>query len=134
MKIKKYSASTEENFEKLTKMMTKNPSTPQKITASWIGVSQMTIQRMLSDLILQHYKIQFTQPLNEDCNQKKLVFAQNMKQLINVDGINVKQIFFSDEADFYLNGHINKQNYRSWAHENSHITETEELKPQKVTV
>ena len=57
-----------------------------------------------------------------------------MKQLISDDGINVKPIFFSDKANFYLHGHINKQNYRFWAHENSHITEIEELKPQKVTV
>ena len=33
------------------------------------------------------------QPLNEDYKQKRLVFAQNLKQLINDDGINVKQIF-----------------------------------------
>ena len=57
-----------------------------------------------------------------------------MKQLINDDGINVKQIFFSDEANFYLHGHINKQNYRFWAHENPHITEIEKLKPPNVTV
>ena len=48
--------------------------------------------------------------------------------------LNVKQIFFSDEANFYLHGHINKQNYRFWTHENSHITEIKEWKPKHITV
>ena len=56
-----------------------------------------------------------------------------MKQLIYDDGFNVKQIFLSDEANFYLHTHVRKQNYRFWAHESPHITEIEELKLQKVT-
>ena len=134
MKIKKYTTRTEENFEKLTKLMTDSPSTSQRTTTRRMCVSPITIQQKLSDLNLQPYKIQFTEPLNEDHKQKRLVFAQNMKQLMKDDDINVKQIFFSDEANFYLHGHINNQNYRFWAHENPHITEVKELKPQKVTV
>ena len=37
--------------------MTENPSTSPRTTAMWIGVSQMTIQRMLSDLDLQQNSI-----------------------------------------------------------------------------
>ena len=50
MKTKKYTERTEENFEKLTKSMTENSFTLQKMTARRIGVSQMTLQRMLSNL------------------------------------------------------------------------------------
>ena len=92
MKTKKYTARTEENFEKLTKLMTQNPSTPHKTTAMGIGVLQKTIQRILSDFNLQPSKIQFTQALNEDYKQKRLAFAQNTKQLINDDVNNVRQI------------------------------------------
>ena len=90
----KYTARTEKNFEKRTKVMTENSSKSQRTTARRIGVSQMTFQRMLSDLNLRPYKIQFTQPLNKDYKQKRLVFVENIKQLINEDGIYVKQIFF----------------------------------------
>ena len=55
---------------------------------------------MLSDLNLRPYKIHFPQPLNEDYKQKRLVFAQNMKQLRNANGINVKQIFFLTKLIF----------------------------------
>ena len=91
----------------------------------------MTIRRILSDLNLRPYKIQFTQPLNKDYKQKKLVFVQDMEKLINDNGINVNQIFFSDEDNFYLRGHINKQNCRFWLHENPQITKIKKLKPQK---
>ena len=131
MKTKKFTARTEENFEKLTKLMTEHPCTARRTTARRIGVS---IQRMLFDVNLRSVKTQSTQPLNKDYKQKRLVFAQNIKQLINGDGINVKQIFFSNETNFYLHGHINKQNYRFWVHENPHITEIKESKLQKVTV
>ena len=53
---------------------------------------------------------------------------------MKADGIYVKQFFFSGKANFYLHEHINKQNYRVWAHENPHITGIKEFKPQKVTV
>ena len=100
MKTKKCMARTEENFEKLTKLITNNPSTSQRTAARRIGVSKKTIQRMLSDLKLRPYKIQFTQPLNAEHEQKRLIFAQNIKQLRNDDGIYVKQIFFFDQANF----------------------------------
>ena len=94
----------------LTKLVTENPFTSQRNTARRIAVKQMNFQRMMSDLNLRPYKIQFTQPLNEYYKHKRLVFAQNIKQLINDDGIDVKQIFFSDEANFYFHTHINQQN------------------------
>ena len=75
MKTKKYTARTEENFEKLTKWWLKIPSTSKRTTVRRICVSQNTIQRMLSDLNLQPAEIQFTQPLNENYKQKRLFFA-----------------------------------------------------------
>ena len=75
--------------------MTENPSTSQRTTARRIGISQMNIQRILSDLSLRSSKIEFTQPLNEEYKQKRLVFSQNMKQLMKDDGSN------ACKADFF---------------------------------
>ena len=82
--------------------MYENLSISQRTTSKRIGVSQKTIQRILPGWNLRPYKIQLTHPLNEDYKQKRFVFAQNMNQLINDDGINVNQIFFCDKANFYL--------------------------------
>ena len=43
MKTEKFTARTEENFEKLTKLITENLSTSQRTTARWICVSQILL-------------------------------------------------------------------------------------------
>ena len=75
--------------------MTSNPSTSQTNTARRVSVFWNTIERMVFVL------------LNEDYKQKRFVFAQNIKQLINDDSINVNK-FFSLTKLIYLNRHIKK--------------------------
>ena len=45
----------------------------------------------------------------------------------------MKKIVFSDEAHFWLNGYVNKQNYRFWGMENPNISVSKPLHPGKVT-
>ncbi|GFW28659.1 DUF4817 domain-containing protein [Trichonephila clavipes] len=45
-----------------------------------------------------------------------------------------KRILFSDEAHFWLNGYINKQNCRIWSEANSQVYVETPLHPEKLTV
>ena len=45
-----------------------------------------------------------------------------------------KQIFFSDEAHFWLNGYVNKQNCRIWSEDNPQVYVKTPLHPEKMTV
>lgn len=45
-----------------------------------------------------------------------------------------KKILFSDEDHFWLNGYVNKQNYRFWSDDNPQVIVKTPLHPQKVTV
>ncbi|GFV53326.1 hypothetical protein TNCV_33631 [Trichonephila clavipes] len=46
-----------------------------------------------------------------------------------------KRILFSDEAHFWLNGYVNKQNGRIWSEANPHVVYVETpLHPEKLTV
>ncbi|GFV42521.1 uncharacterized protein TNCV_2905301 [Trichonephila clavipes] len=45
-----------------------------------------------------------------------------------------KRIFFSDEAHFWLNGYINKQNCRIWSEANLQVYVETPLHPEKLTV
>ncbi|GFW28791.1 uncharacterized protein TNCV_201151 [Trichonephila clavipes] len=45
-----------------------------------------------------------------------------------------KRIFFSDEAHFWLNGYVNKQNCRIWSEANSQVYVETPLHPEKLTV
>ncbi|GFW15825.1 uncharacterized protein TNCV_1545591 [Trichonephila clavipes] len=45
-----------------------------------------------------------------------------------------KRILFSDEAHFWLNGYVNKQNCRIWNEPNPHVRVETPLHPEKLTV
>ncbi|GFY25441.1 uncharacterized protein TNCV_2485611 [Trichonephila clavipes] len=45
-----------------------------------------------------------------------------------------KRIFFSDEAHFWLNGYVNKQNCRIWSEANPQVYVETPLHPEKLTV
>ncbi|GFV48270.1 uncharacterized protein TNCV_4716541 [Trichonephila clavipes] len=45
-----------------------------------------------------------------------------------------KRILFSDEAHFWLNGYVNKQNCRIWSEANPHVYVETPLHPEKLTV
>ncbi|GFS51369.1 hypothetical protein TNCV_548571 [Trichonephila clavipes] len=45
-----------------------------------------------------------------------------------------KRILFSDEAHFWLNGYVNKQNCRLWSEANPQVYVETPLHPEKLTV
>ncbi|GFT00248.1 uncharacterized protein TNCV_2738161 [Trichonephila clavipes] len=45
-----------------------------------------------------------------------------------------KRILFSDEAHFWLNGYVNKQNCRIWTEDNPQVYVETPLHPEKLTV
>ncbi|GFV46397.1 hypothetical protein TNCV_3232861 [Trichonephila clavipes] len=45
-----------------------------------------------------------------------------------------KRILFSDEAHFWLNGYVNKQNCRIWSEANPQVYVDTPLHPEKLTV
>ncbi|GFU62297.1 hypothetical protein TNCV_2108701 [Trichonephila clavipes] len=45
-----------------------------------------------------------------------------------------KRILFSDEAHFWLNGYVNKQNCRIWSEANPQVYGETPLHPEKLTV
>ncbi|GFU13472.1 hypothetical protein TNCV_937811 [Trichonephila clavipes] len=45
-----------------------------------------------------------------------------------------KRILFSDEAHFWLNGYVNKQNCRIWREANPQVYVETPLHPEKLTV
>ncbi|GFT96203.1 uncharacterized protein TNCV_3906591 [Trichonephila clavipes] len=44
------------------------------------------------------------------------------------------RIFFSDEAHFWLNGYVSKQNCRIWSEANPQVYVEKPLHPEKLTV
>ncbi|GFU15983.1 t-complex protein 1 subunit delta [Nephila pilipes] len=111
-----------------------DPTRSKRRAAEMLGIKRTSLQRIMKELELSPYKIQVTQPLNEDHTQRRSEFAQLMLEKIQTGEIDVKKIWFSDEAYFTLDGHLNKQNYRYWGRERLEITVVRSVHPKKFLV
>jgi len=77
-------------------------------------MSERTVKRILhKDLGFHPCKMMIVQTLNEGNYQQRSAFAELMLEIIEE---NEDAIIMSDEAHFHLNGSVNKQNFRYWAH------------------
>lgn len=65
--------------------------------------------------------------------EKRVEFCKVITDMFESEGLDEKQIIFTDEAHFWLNGYVNKQNYRFWGQENPNVSIAVPLHPQKVS-
>ncbi|GFV68864.1 transposable element Tc3 transposase [Trichonephila clavipes] len=93
---------------------------------TWTPVSTMTI--LSSDL----FSVWFGNSSNDHQARRRFVeWAQN--EIAVVLDFH-KRILFSDEAHFWLNGYVNKQNCRIWSEANPQVYVETPLHPEKLTV
>lgn len=124
-----------ETIEKVREIFTQKPTTSLRQAALDLNVSHMTVQRILKeDLNLFPYKIQCQQPLKEIDITRRRDFANLMIRRIESNRIDPKNIWFTDESHFWLDGYVNRQNYRHWGSEQPHIAVVRPLHPQRITV
>ena len=62
------------------------------------------------------------------------LYYENQRSVKNVFPLFLTKIWFSDEAHFWLNGYVNKQNCRIWDEEQPEEVQVLPLHPQKTTV
>lgn len=100
-----------------------------------LGMAATRVRRILrKELKFFPYKIQIHQYLTQWDMDRRDRFAFRMDSWIIRGKLNPQMIWFSDECHFWLNGFVNKQNYRFWAGENPRVFEVTKMKPEKVTV
>ncbi|GFU35669.1 uncharacterized protein TNCV_2099561 [Trichonephila clavipes] len=77
---------------------------------------------------------QFGLAIHQNDHQARRRFVEWAQNEIAVVPDFHKQILFSDEAHFWLNGYVNKQNCRIWSEANSQVYVETPLHPEKLTV
>ncbi|GFT91453.1 hypothetical protein TNCV_4286071 [Trichonephila clavipes] len=80
--------------------------------------------RLRNNLVALHFKY-------DQARRRFVEWAQNE---IAVVPDFPKRILFSDEAHFWLNGYVNKQNCRIWSEANPQVYVETPLHPEKLTV
>lgn len=129
---RKRSGRSEENIEEVKNVMEETPrksirSVMREVTNT---ASYSSVQRILKyDLKLKPYKIAVMQHLKDRDIDTRMEFAN--WALENPEVIN--NIWFSDEAHFYMDGAVNKQNLRFWSESKPEFYEEKTLHSQHVT-
>ncbi|GFT85043.1 hypothetical protein TNCV_790831 [Trichonephila clavipes] len=72
--------------------------------------------------------------IHQNDHQARRRFAEWAQNEIAVVPDFHKRILFSDEAHFWLNGYVNKQNCRIWSEANPQVYVETPLHPEKLTV
>ncbi|GFV67947.1 hypothetical protein TNCV_1872291 [Trichonephila clavipes] len=77
---------------------------------------------------------QFGLAIHQNDHQARCRFVEWAQNEIAVVPDFHKRILFSDEAHFWLNGYVNKQNCRIWSEANPQVYVETPLHPEKLTV
>ncbi|GFU36777.1 hypothetical protein TNCV_365421 [Trichonephila clavipes] len=77
---------------------------------------------------------QFGLAIHQNDHQARRRFVEWAQNEIAVVPDFNKRILFSDEAHFWLNGYVNKQNCRIWSEANPQVYVETPLHPEKLTV
>lgn len=111
-----------------------SPSRSARMHAKNLNMSDRMVRRILhEDLNFHPYKILYTQQLLTANYAARIAFAEVMLAKIESNEIPLHGILITDEAHFYLNGDVNKQNLRYWCDENPRIIHEKPLQSPKVT-
>ncbi|GFU24401.1 hypothetical protein TNCV_2263741 [Trichonephila clavipes] len=78
--------------------------------------------------------VMFINFATSDIPEELLVLAQIFHQRDQTSGIAEAYIYLSDEAHFWLNGYVNKQNCRIWSDANPQVYVETPLHIEKLTV
>ncbi|GFV41900.1 uncharacterized protein TNCV_4140071 [Trichonephila clavipes] len=76
---------------------------------------------------------QFGLAIHQNDHQARRRFVEWAQNEIAIVPDFKKRILFSDEAHFWLNGYVNKQNYRIWSEANPQVYVETPLQPEKLT-
>ncbi|GFX13479.1 hypothetical protein TNCV_2192331 [Trichonephila clavipes] len=78
--------------------------------------------------------LKFGLAIHQNDHQSRRRFVEWAQNEIAVVPDFHKRILFSDEAHFWLNGYVNKQNCRIWSEANPQVYVETPLHPEKLTV
>ncbi|GFT39314.1 hypothetical protein TNCV_2422281 [Trichonephila clavipes] len=107
-----------------------------KVSNSWLGVvsSEPCTAEGPPCRSCQVIYSQFGLAIHQNDHQARRRFVEWAQTEIAVVPDFHKRILFSDEAHFWLNGYVNKQNCRIWSEANPQVYVETPLHPEKLTV
>ena len=133
--VRRRNARSVENIVAVTESVREDPDLSIPRRSQGVGLSATSTWRIMrKDLGLFPYKIQLAQELKPEDHESRRTFADWVLEQLETDPHFGEKIIFSDEAHFWMNGFVNKQNCRIWGASNPHQYQESILYPEKLTV
>ena len=128
-------ARTPENIRKIKAKMTDSPHRSARRLEKETAISRTTVRRiLLDDIGAFPYKIQMQQSQSPANQKKRVEYATYLSLKIEQELLRITDIHWSDEANFHLSGHVNRQNMRFWALEKPEPIAKRPLSTEKLVV
>lgn len=129
------SVMTPENIQKVREYFTAYPRTSLRRCSAALEISYESLRLIARKAIkLFPYKITGVQRLSDEAKEARKQFCGQLLGIEQGDTFPVQQTVFTDEAHFWMDGYVNRQNYRIWGTENPNYLVDVSLHPTKVTV
>lgn len=98
------------NVGRVRQSVMDDPRQSLRSRAASLNLNKSTIHRIIpKDLHFDPYKIVIVQKMKPDDRDKRGEFCRTVKNRLR----SFNNIWFSDQFNIYINGHVNKQNCRS---------------------
>ena len=131
----KFKQRTDDNLERVEESVRISPKSSIRRRSAQLNIPRESLRRILKlDLRLKPYVIQVHQRLTPLHAQQRIEMCQWFLQEIEQNRNFLDNIWFSDEAHFYLNGHVNNKNFVFWESQKPDEVYEKGLHDKKVTV
>lgn len=108
-------------------VMAKIHASPKKSirrTSMELGIPKSTVGQILKQQNFHPYKLQILHHLTEDDPDRRVEMCEWFFKKLNENIRFIENcVLFSDEALFYVNGEVNRQNVRYWSQQNPHFVD-----------
>jgi hypothetical protein len=128
------SANTPELQAAIAESVARSPQKSTRRLSTELKTSHMTILRALQQLDYRPFRPRLLHGLLEDDPYQRVEFCEHYQALVNEDDSFQDRIIWTDEANFKLNGHINRHNCVYWDAVNPHIIIEREVNSPGVMV
>ena len=104
-----------ENVEEVRTSVLRSPIKSVRRRAQELGLPKSSLQRILRlDLHVFPYQVQVMQKLSENDKMRRVQMCEWFNGKMEDDPEWIKNVWFSDEAHFHLDGIVSSHNYRFW--------------------
>lgn len=108
------SARSQENKEDVVHHFSQRPRQSTRRAGIELNMSHQSILRVLHECGFHPYRLRRRHAMNEADHEARVLFAEDVLELLNEDPQMLNNIIFSDEAHFSLHSHTNTWNSRYW--------------------